>query len=247
MLLDLVLSEPEHDWFATEADKVDLFVNRLGVPVQALPHRTYESKKTANTANSTNTPNSANSANTTHTPSLVTTRYCVQKLAVFLEGDPARVHFVCLVTEPKAREVEAFIADHARLLSHLDAWTLVAAGPQAVVHEDACASAFARGLAAITNTPRLDSAAVEAYFRMRRAVEREEFSALSVEDLRRFRDCHARWGGALSVQYTHWLQHGSIAVATTHLQPRHGSSGGILITRPLPHSYSQFGSTPGIA
>jgi hypothetical protein len=152
------------------------------VPVQALPHRTYESKKTANTANSTNTPNSANSANTTHTPSLVTTRYCVQKLAVFLEGDPARVHFVCLVTEPKAREVEAFIADHARLLSHLDAWTLVAAGPQAVVHEDACASAFARGLAAITNTPRLDSAAVEASFRMRRAVEREEFSALSVEE-----------------------------------------------------------------
>ena len=143
LLLDLVLSEPEHDWYATEADKVDLFVNRLGVPVQALPQRTYESKT------------SANATNTTHSPSPVTTRYCVQKLPVFLDGDPARVHFVCVVTEPKAREVEAFIADHARLLMHLDAWTLVAAGPQAVVHEEAYAAAFARGLGAITKTPRL--------------------------------------------------------------------------------------------
>jgi hypothetical protein len=147
--------------------------------------------------------------------------------------------------EPKAREVGAFIADHARLLEHLDAWTLVAAGPQAVVHEDACAAAFARGLAAITAPPRLDHAAVEAYFRTRRAVEHEEFSALSVADLRRFRDCHARWGRALDFQYTHWLQHGSIAAATTHLQPQR--VGGILITRPLPYSYSRFGSTPGIA
>ena len=83
--------------------------------------------------------------------------------------------------------------------------------------------------------------------RTRRAVEREEFSALSVADLRRFRDCHARWGGALSVQYPNWLEHGSLAaVATTHLHPRRGSSGGILIRRALPYSYSQCGSTPGV-
>jgi hypothetical protein len=128
---------------------------------------------------------------------------------------------------------------------HLDAWTLVAAGPQAVVHEDACAAAFARGLAAITKAPRLDNAAVEAYFRTRRAVEHEQFSALSVEELRRFRDCHARWGRALDLQYTHWLQHGSIAAAPAQTPPRR--VGGILTTRPLPYSYSQFGSTPGIA
>ena len=91
-----------------------------------------------------------------------------------------------------------------------------------------------RGLAAITAPPRLDNAAVQAYFRTRRAVEREEFSALSVEDLRRYRDCHVRWARALDSRYTHWLQHGSTAGTTTHVEPRR--VGGILITRPMTNS-----------
>ena len=57
--------------------------------------------------------------------------------------------------------MEAFIADHARLLARTS--THGRSSPQAVVHEDDCSAAFARGLTAITEAPRLDNAAVEAY------------------------------------------------------------------------------------
>jgi hypothetical protein len=60
MLLDLVLSDARRDWYATEADKVELFVNRLGVPAEALPKRVYRSPTDRARAD--------------------TTRYCVQKL-----------------------------------------------------------------------------------------------------------------------------------------------------------------------
>ena len=39
MALDFVLAHPDFDWYATEADKHDLFVTRLGVPASALPQR----------------------------------------------------------------------------------------------------------------------------------------------------------------------------------------------------------------
>src|SRR5215472_14493223 len=39
MLLDFVLTRPDADWYATEADKIDLLVTRLGVPPSVLPRR----------------------------------------------------------------------------------------------------------------------------------------------------------------------------------------------------------------
>src|SRR5207244_4279147 len=43
MLLDFVLSRPDVTWYATETEKVDLFVNEFGVPDRALPRRTFDS------------------------------------------------------------------------------------------------------------------------------------------------------------------------------------------------------------
>jgi hypothetical protein len=41
MLLDFVLDHPGLDWYATESDKIDLFVNRLGVPAPATASRCW--------------------------------------------------------------------------------------------------------------------------------------------------------------------------------------------------------------
>jgi hypothetical protein len=41
MLLDYVLSRPNVDWYATEQDRVDLFVTRLGLSIGVLPRRMF--------------------------------------------------------------------------------------------------------------------------------------------------------------------------------------------------------------
>jgi hypothetical protein len=227
MLLDFVLSERSHDWYATEADKVELFTNRFGIAADALPQRTYLPKARA------------------RAPAVRTTRYFVQKLPIFLAGDPPSLNFVCLVTDRKASEVETFISDHARLLAHLDDWRLVAVGPKAVVDHTACEAAFQRGAGLIGTFPGLSTAAMEEYFRTRSAVEGQQFAQLSVDQLRRFRDCHARWGDTLSRQFADWKDFGAIGLARPGV-PRRAANQGMLTIHVLPHDYSQFGSLPGI-
>ena len=41
MVLDFVHRRSRADWFATEADKVELFTQRFGVPLRDLPQRTF--------------------------------------------------------------------------------------------------------------------------------------------------------------------------------------------------------------
>jgi hypothetical protein len=100
MLLDYVLTQPDRDWYVTEPEKVDLFVNILKVPKHALPQRTYDA---------------------TRHLARPTVRYCVQKLPIFVTGEPSRVHFVCLVTDPAARDISLFVREHNALLAHLTA------------------------------------------------------------------------------------------------------------------------------
>ncbi len=108
MLLDFVLLHPERDWYVTETEKVDLFLETLRVPAWALPHRTYEA--TSRTTGPT-------------------VRYHVQKLPIFPTRDPLRVHFVCLVTDAAARDISLFVREHAPLTAQLARHTLVVVRP----------------------------------------------------------------------------------------------------------------------
>ena len=152
MLLDYVLKEPDRDWYATEQDKYDLFVGRLGIPSVALPRRIYLGRHET-------------SGDTT-----ATTRYCVQKLPVFL-GPDSHVNFICLVTDRKAREIGSFITEHRSLLEHLPAWQLVVTGPNQVASDAECGDQFARAIGARSAPPPLTSADLTWLFEMRKTIE----------------------------------------------------------------------------
>src|SRR5688572_12185687 len=107
MLLDLVLSEPDVEWVATEREKVALFTGRWPVPLTELPR-------------------SAPELEGDQVPP-ATTRYFGHKLPIGVAGDPPRAQFVYLATEAGAQPFERFLRDHARLLRSLPAWTVIVA------------------------------------------------------------------------------------------------------------------------
>ena len=102
MLLDFVLSELTLEWYATPADKCDLFARRLGVPENVFPQRTHGK---------------------------IRTRYWPQDLPIFVTGRPPVVNFVCLTVDPRASEIGTFVREHAALLRYVSGWTLHVVAP----------------------------------------------------------------------------------------------------------------------
>jgi hypothetical protein len=92
MLLDYVLSRPDVQWFATEAEKVDLFVQRFGVPQEELPRRMVR-------------PSAADET-TAHA------RFFLHKLPIYLSGESPVAHFVYLATEAGGEGLVGFLRDH---------------------------------------------------------------------------------------------------------------------------------------
>jgi hypothetical protein len=82
MLLDYVLSRPDAEWFATEAEKVHLFVQRFGVPPEALPGRMVRPSDEGTAAHA---------------------RFFLRMLPLYLSGEAPVVHFVYLATEAGGR------------------------------------------------------------------------------------------------------------------------------------------------
>jgi hypothetical protein len=193
MLFDFVLAHRDLEWYATEADKVDLFVNRLGLPEAVLPQRTY----TPRTPHSPLAPN--------------TTRYWIQKLPIFLRGAPPIVNFVCIITDPHASSIGTFVREHAPLLRHVPTWALNALIPQRVATVDACQTAYHRALAAASLSS-MRKEDLEWFDRTRQLVSRGELRDLAVGDLTRYRELAAlvprrldvRSAGPLVLQ---WLPH----------------------------------------
>lgn len=201
MLLDFVIEHSCLDWYATEADKVDLFLNRLGVPDSILPQRTYESKRERCSYGA-------------HT-----TRYLIQKLPLFVAQN--LVHFVCLVVDPEASGIELFVREHAPLLRHLPASSLHAIVPAGIASEPACHVAYERALAAISLAT--ISAADIAWFSATRHVVLEgDLRTLNVTDLKRYRELSrvigerldSRSAGRLTVHYLphRYEQAGSVTI-----------------------------------
>jgi hypothetical protein len=107
MLLDVVIGRPEVTWYATEQDKVDLFVRQFDVPVEALPRRMADRNAAGD---------------------VPTARYFVDKLPIFVTAHPPVPHFVYLVTDGSRDAFVAFLRDHVRLFRQLRRWTVVAVG-----------------------------------------------------------------------------------------------------------------------
>jgi hypothetical protein len=186
MLLDFALEHPAFDWYLTQADRIDLFVTRLGVPASV------------------------------RVPRL--------RVAIFLHGASASVHFACLVTDPRGSTIGSFISDHAPLLRHLASWTLTALVPHRVATDLACHAAYRRALGAVSMA--LESASkddLEWFAKTRSLVAAGDLRTLDVADLRRYRTL----ASALDQR-----------VETRVVNP--------LVVHHLPHSYTQFGFFAGV-
>jgi hypothetical protein len=224
MLLDLVLSEPDVEWFATEQDKVALFIERYRVPLTDLPR----------------------SAAIEGEPPLDGTRYFGHKLPIGVAGDPSRPLFVYLATEAGAQPFERFLRDHARLLRSLPAWTVMVAHGSQLATTPLWEAAFRRVVGGVDGLQAETAHALAQYFVARRTVERREFAKLSVTDMQAFRTGQSRFSEpAIEALYRAWIAGGADHVdhaLLTSVLPETGR----LVVRTLPFSYTQFGSLPGV-
>ena len=171
MLLDFVLSEPDAEWFATEADKVALFTERFGVP----PSRPAAAR--LRIADRRGRPHRR--------------RYFPHKLPIAVAGDPPVVHFVYLATDGTAsRPSSSSSATTRRLLGALagvDRRRRAPDPPAAVARACRGASSSASSTVDASRRARACQRPRCATSSTRRAVERDELAQLSVADLDRFR------------------------------------------------------------
>ena len=227
MLLDLVLSLPHVQWFATEHDKVSLFTNQFGIPLEDLPHRRYDSAQPGTPA---------------------TTRRFIHKMPIYIAGEPPRVHFVCFADGVADTKCETFLCDHDRLLRHLSEWRLVVIAPANTVDFIASKRAFRR----FTGAPEAMIAGLELrdlrwYCETRYAIEEGRFVQLTVDDVSRYRDFRRRLEPAvMDALYVDWrirregaFTRFTVGTGGPHTRARFES-------RALPFSYSQFGDLPGL-
>ena len=224
MLLDLVLSEPDVEWFATERDKVALFIERYRVPLTDLPRTAaLEGDQPAEG-----------------------TRYFGHKLPIGIAGGCARPQFVYLATDAGAQPFERFLRDHARLLRSLPAWTVMVAHGSQVATTTLWEGAFRRVVGGVDGLQAETAHALAQYFVARRTVERREFTKLSVTDMQAFRVGQSRFSEpAIEALFKAWLASGADSVdhaLLTSVLPETGR----LVVRTLPFSYTQFGSFAGV-
>jgi hypothetical protein len=227
MVLDYVLGHPQLEWLATERDKVELFAERYSVPLADLPQRTFPASQPATAA---------------------TTRYFIHRLPIVVDGTPPVVSFVYLATDGTGREFDHFLADHARLLAWLPAWTVVAIGSTAGALAT-CEAVFARTRQRPVPPAPMGVEPLRELFTTRQVVERGDLSRLSVTAIDRYRTLRDQLAGVrFEALYADWCRNGEPALATyaaaTH---RPTASRGQLVSERLPFDYSQFGSLPGIA
>jgi hypothetical protein len=222
MLLDVVLSEPNADWLATEADKVELFTTRFGVSSDDLPRTTLVA----------------------HGADPHTTRHFKDKLPIAIVGQPPVVHLVYLTVDGSVSGFDRFLHTHGRLLGALPTWVVVVAHPP-LVRPTALEDAFQRFTGDDSAAAATRIRDLERYFVARRAVERNEFTQLSIAELQTFRSMRLAFAEArIEVLFAQW-----IAAGTPRLDPSFLARPvplGRLIVRPLEHTYQQFGAFAGV-
>jgi hypothetical protein len=222
MLLDIVLSDPAVTWIATEAEKVALFTTRFQVPFHALPRRTLLPE--AQTARAS--------------------RYFRDKLPIGLEADSTTVRFVYLATDASVDSFERFLRDHARLFDALSAWTVALVHPPRLTPPSSWTTAFQRCAGSVSALGSVDVADLERHFRVRRAAERYDFTALTIDDLKTYRERLRRFDEpAIETLFARWLASGEERLDLNLLEvPVRGR----LVIQSLPHRYEQFGAYAGL-
>lgn len=229
MLLDFVLNHGDVEWLGTEADKVELFVDRFGVSRSILPQRVYASITSDADA---------------------TIRFFPHKLPLAITSDPPVCHLVYLSAEPGPANFEAFLGAHGDLLRQLSSWTVIAIAPPNLAPSlVACERAFERFIGGQTNFLARRADELVEYFRLRRTVDSGSLAQLSVADINQFRSLKDRFRAAeVERLYQEWVRQGDKALDTLR-KTAAGShrSVGRLLTETLPFDYSQFGSLPGVA
>jgi hypothetical protein len=227
MILDFVISEPDVEWYATQDDKVELFTKRFGVPLADLPQQTFAAYEDRTAP---------------------TTRYFVDKLPIFLAGNPAVVYFVALALDPTGALFERFLRDHGRLLARLGSWAIVAIAPGTTSCIEPCRRVFERLAFGVDSGTLPGRGELVHYFATRRAVEQNQLAALSVADLNQFRAARQRFAQPVIERlYARWLVAGDGAWDDS-IAPKlsAGSGAGRFITRELPFKYEQFGDFAGV-
>ena len=220
MLLDIVIGRPDVSWYATEQDKVDLFVRQFHVPLDVLPRRMADHDVTGDSR---------------------TARYFVEKRPIYVTGEPPVPHFVYLATDGSRDGFVAFLRDHVRLFEQLPRWTVVVVGPS---RWTSLAAVFEHWVASSSTAASALSQDLRWYFERRSIVEQGNLAQVPVSDLRRFRQLQQQ----LSThdhesRYTTWLaSHGVAGASASPVR-----SVGSVLVEALPFAYQQFGSLPGVA
>ncbi len=230
MVLDYVLTTQPRAWLATEQDKVAVFTTRFDVPRADLPQRRYRSRDGSRPALS---------------------RYLIHKLPIAVHEDRASVGFVYLAVDHSGEGFKTFLEDHARLLSALQTWTIVAVCPRHINGLPACRQVFARRLAEgfTGHTAIRTREDVLLFFRVKLAVERKDIRSLSVPEIHRFRELRDSPAVVdLEPLFIAWKAQGDAAVATdARWRTNRPAPRCRLVEHTLPFPYEQFGSLPGLA
>jgi|CXWK01.1.fsa_nt_gi hypothetical protein len=228
MLLDFVIAHPDAEWLATEDDKVEFFTSRLGVPLAALPRQTYAAYDERTS------------------PS---TRYFAQKLPIFVAGHPPVVHFVTLALDTSGDGFERFLRDHARLLSHVPSWAIDVVGPaESAVALAACRRVFDRHALSPQSHSLPAAADVSRHFAIRRSLEQNDVTRVSIADLNWFRESRPRFANSImEARFARWLVDGDRALADDTIASRRPDIGvGRFVAHSLPFTYQQFGDLAGV-
>ena len=173
MLLDYVLGERSAEWYATEQDKLVLFGTRFGIASVHFPQRVYFARR-------------LNEANTS--------RYFVQKLPVFLTGEPPVVSLVFLATDTSGQGFCQFLSDHLRLLNRLPAWRIVAVAARDARGLPACTAALRRFADAL-RTPRAphEVSALDAHFSLRDRIDRDDLRNVTIPQIQTWHKSRQRF------------------------------------------------------
>ena len=175
LILDFVLTHPDHHYLETEHEKVRYFHDDFGLPLALLPHRTYKGTQS------------------------VTERYFVDRFSIFLHhlescSDHSAPSFVyCDSGGNSLLGFLSYLENYQPLLRRLPEFELVYAAPNAAKFHRA--EAFFTRL--FTPSPRVNSQHLRQYFAVRQLWESGQTSQLTRADRDVLRDGDQRYQGQL--------------------------------------------------
>ena len=187
MGLDFVLAHPAVTFWASESEKSAL-LTEMHVPQSLWPSRQYES---------------------THPNRAVTVRYFVDKMPWYHVPNDPRLWFAYVDAESTLAGFQTFLVQYREVLNAVSSGvTYVAPTASCGTIQSVFDRVLASGPPSIFTGPTL-----RAYFQLRQKVDAQQFEALTVADLARFRDLRARLNGdGVDDFYMRWQRAGDESI-----------------------------------